>query len=185
MIKKSLLKIEKVTHCSISLEWDIDPLISLTHIVLKLTKHCKPIEHLGTINISPEAIGYELISLLPNTLYEIQIAPCDNKRQYSWSNILICMTLKAPTYELYYPSEQLIAGDSLDSRELINSRNLKDWKEYVNCSYKCAKPKEIRKKILQRTIDWANAINQFEDIYDTADNCFQGPFVLKNHKDLT
>ena len=179
MLNKTNIKFENVTHCSISLLWEIDARISLSHILLKLKKHSTPPEDLGTLRISPSAIGFDLISLSPSTLYEIQVAPCDNSRQFSWSNILVCMTLKPPVHDLYYPSEQHISDLRLGSKEILDSRNLKDWKAYVSCGYKFARPKELRTKIIQRTLNWADAVDRLEDHYSLDHSYFQGPFVLR------
>ena len=179
MIKKSVIQCDNVTHCSISILWEIDPQIGLSKIVLRLKKHSVPPEDFGLLEISANAIGYDFISLDPLTLYEIQIAPCDNKRQYSWSNLLICRTLKPPTYELFYSSEKLLTDLELEKKEIIDARNLKDWKEYVNCSYKFAKPKEIRNEIFKRTLVWADAVERFEDDYYLDRPYFQGPFVVR------
>lgn len=179
MYKKSSVSSDEVTHHSISLLFTIDPKITLTKILIKLSLHNGFLKEICILECSGAAIGYEIQNLSPNTMYIIQIAPCDIKRQYSWSNILPIKTRKVPKPDILYESEKLVHSLPVETRELINARNIKDWKEYVNCSYKCAKPKEIRKQALERTLTWANSIGVLGEVYDIDDNCFQGPFVLK------
>jgi hypothetical protein len=177
MIKKTILNTDKATHSSISLVWEIDPKIQIVCIILKLKKHNPP-EDLGSLKVSSKAIGYEITSLHPETLYEVQIAPCDAKRQYSWSNIIIAQTHKLPSHQLFYPSEKKFYDQSIGTVDIINARNLKDWKEYVYGSYKFARPKELRPKILERTLAWVNASDTLDNEYYINHSCSQGPFVL-------
>lgn len=179
MIKKTFLEFEKVTHCSISVIWEIDPQISPTSIVLRLKKHSTPPEDLGSVKLSGKAIGYDLLSLSPNTLYEIQVAPCNNSRQFSWSNLIVCKTLPTPVYDLFYKSEKVVHRAIPDSKEIIDARGLKGWNEYVSCGYKFARPKELRSEILKRIIARAEAISLLEDDFNLEDSYFQGPFVMR------
>lgn len=182
MYKKTQLNLIEVTATTISLEWSIDTRINLTQILLKYKRTGSYATDSGTIKISSKAIGYDLLSLVPDSLYELQVAPCDSRRQYSWSNLLVVKTLKPKQYELFYDSEKIIKEIPVETSEIIQARNIKDWEQYLSCGYKFARPKEIRGTILKRTLQYVESLDRLEEEFDVRDDLFQGPFVVSYKK---
>ena len=181
MYKKTQISLIEVTPTSISVEWSIDSRVNLTQILLKYQRTGSYGTDAGTLKISYKAIGYDLLSLSPDSLYEIQVAPCDPNRKYSWSNLLVVKTPKPKKFELFYDSEKIVKQVPVDTSEIIRARKLKDWDQYLYCGYKFARPKEIRATIVQRTLQYIESLDRLDQDFDTKDNLFQGPFVV-SHK---
>lgn len=182
MYKKTQLDLIEVTATTISVEWSIDARINLTQILLKYKRTGSFGADSGTLKISSKAIGYDLLSLVPDSLYELQVAPCDSKRQYSWSNLLVVKTSKPKQYELFYDSEKVVKEIPVDTSEIIQARSVKDWGQYLSCGYKFARPKEIRGLVLKRTLQYVETLDRLDEEFDVKDNLFQGPFVVSYKK---
>lgn len=181
MYKKTQISLIEVTPTSISVEWSIDNRINLTQILLKYQRTGSYGTDAGTLKISSKAIGYDLLSLSPDSLYELQVAPCDSNRKYSWSNLLVVKTLKPKKFELFYDSEKVVKQIPINTNEIIQARKLKDWDQYRSCGYKFARPKEIRATVFKRTLQYVESLDRLDEEFDVKDTLFQGPFVV-SHK---
>lgn len=176
MIKKTKIWTVEVTQTMISIEWEIDERIKVEKILLKFVRNDDS-DDAGTVEVDKLAVGYDLMRLVPDKIYRIEVAPCDGKRRYSWSEMLVVKTLSNLKYELFYPSEKALKQLPIDTKELIQSRKLKDWDSYLSCGYKFSRPRELRETFFHRTLTYIDSLNILESDYQLNDDMFQGPFV--------
>jgi hypothetical protein len=178
MLSRTKLKVIEVTSTSASVEWEIDSRIQLKTIFLRFSNLTSGGNDAGTIQVNPQAIGYDLQRLLPGSRYEVQVAPSDEKRKYSWSDLLVFTTLKQKKYEIFYPSEKALKRENFETGELVKSRKVKNRDEYLKCGFKFARPKEIRETVVRRTLDYFRSLDVLQDEFDVYDDFYQGPFVV-------
>ena len=173
MLSLTKLGVESVTPSTIDLVWETDARIKVTEYRLNVKEHGG--KDLGTATISGSAIGYQVMGLRPDTMYELRIAPVSRERQFSWSFPVLCQTPKAQP-NIFVQSEKALIREAGNSRQVIMARKTRGWKDFVSNGYKVCRPPEQKDLRLQRTLLYAQSLEVFEELYDPDDDYFQGPF---------
>ncbi|CAG9315636.1 unnamed protein product [Blepharisma stoltei] len=180
MFKFISIRVDEVTHSSISISWTIDLQIKPTKFQINVKKHTKLLVDLGTIEASKAATGYTLINLSPSTLYEIKVAPAIKSKTLSWSLPEVVMTLNPPNRDILVTSERLVQKESNELREILMARRSRNWNDFTKNSYKFCVPRELSEVRLKRVLLWGEAMTVLEENgYGLNDDHFLGP-IYKN-----